>query len=66
MDKFLVSLMTFWNDITGKGEKEKGATMVEYGIMVAAIAVVVMAIAFTLGGQIAGFFSQITTKLGSV
>jgi len=35
---------------------DEGATMVEYGIMVAAIAVVVGAAAFALGGEITALF----------
>lgn len=63
MDKFMVSLMTFWNDITGKNEREKGATMVEYGIMVALIAVIVMVAVGPLGQAIAALFNQVTGAL---
>ncbi|WP_077489787.1 Flp family type IVb pilin [Sinomonas mesophila] len=66
MDRFLVSLQMFWNDITGKGEKEKGATMVEYGVMVALIAVVVMLAVGPLGTTIATLFTDIATKVGAV
>ncbi|WP_077489856.1 Flp family type IVb pilin [Sinomonas mesophila] len=66
MDKFLVSLQMFWNDITGKGEKEKGATMVEYGIMVALIAVVVMLAVGPLGTAIAGMFTSVGTTIGTL
>ncbi|GAA3282785.1 MULTISPECIES: Flp family type IVb pilin [Micrococcaceae] len=38
---------------------EKGATMVEYGIMVAAIAVVVGVAAFALGGRVTTLFGGI-------
>jgi pilus assembly protein Flp/PilA len=41
-------------------QEEKGATMVEYGIMVAAIAVVVGAAAFALGVRVDGLFAGIT------
>ncbi|MEJ1113111.1 Flp family type IVb pilin [Paenarthrobacter sp. CCNWLY172] len=40
-------------------KEEKGATMVEYGIMVAAIAVVVGAAAFALGVRVDGLFDGI-------
>ncbi|MEO3942286.1 Flp family type IVb pilin [Paenarthrobacter nicotinovorans] len=39
--------------------EEKGATMVEYGIMVAAIAVVVGVAAFALGGRVTALFGGI-------
>ncbi|WP_458108981.1 Flp family type IVb pilin [Arthrobacter sp. R3-55] len=41
-------------------KEEKGATMVEYGIMVAAIAVVVGGAAFLLGGRVLTLFNGIT------
>ena len=41
-------------------KEEKGATMVEYGIMVAAIAVVVGVAAFALGVRVDTLFSGIT------
>ncbi|MEQ4566951.1 Flp family type IVb pilin [Paenarthrobacter sp. CAP02] len=41
-------------------KEEKGATMVEYGIMVAAIAVVVGGAAFLLGGRVLALFNGIT------
>ena len=63
MNKFLVTLVSFWNDITGKDEKEKGATMVEYGIMVALIAVIVMVAVGPLGLAIQGLFNQVTGAL---
>lgn len=43
--------------------EEKGATMVEYGIMVAFIAVVVMGAVLALGPQIAGLFTSVSTAL---
>jgi pilus assembly protein Flp/PilA len=64
MDKFMASLLTFWNDIT-RTDKEKGATMVEYGIMVAFIAVVVMAVVILLGPAIAGMFQQVLDAINA-
>ena len=43
--------------------EEKGATMVEYGIMVALIAVVVMGSVLFLGPAIAALFDQVTAAL---
>lgn len=43
--------------------EEKGATMVEYGIMVALIAVVVMGSVLLLGPAIAALFDQVTAAL---
>ncbi len=39
--------------------------MVEYGLIVAAIAVVVLAAVFALGGTIKGVFTNVNTQLSS-
>ena len=44
---------------------ESGATAVEYGLMLAAIAAAVVAIAFTLGVRVEGLFEDMDTKLAS-
>lgn len=44
-------------------DEERGATAVEYGMLVALIAAVIVAIVFTLGGQIADAFSAIVDNL---
>ncbi|MCZ7525579.1 MAG: Flp family type IVb pilin [Acidimicrobiia bacterium] len=43
---------------------EAGATAVEYGMMVALIAAVIVGIVGTLGGQVADAFQTIVTALG--
>ena len=45
-------------------QEEKGATAVEYGLMVGLIAAVIIATVMTLGGQLDALFVKITTKLG--
>lgn len=42
---------------------EKGATAVEYGIMVGLIAVVIIVAVSTLGGTLDGFFDTINNTL---
>lgn len=42
---------------------EEGATMVEYGLMVALIAVVSIAIVTTLGTNIRGMFTQVSNAV---
>jgi pilus assembly protein Flp/PilA len=44
-------------------KKERGATAVEYGIMVALIAAVIITIVGTLGTQLQTMFTTISTKL---
>lgn len=43
---------------------ETGATAVEYGIMVGLIAVVIIVIVSTLGGQLAAMFQEVSDQLG--
>jgi pilus assembly protein Flp/PilA len=44
--------------------KERGATAVEYGIMVALIAAVIITIVATLGGQLSTMFQGISDEVG--
>ena len=44
---------------------KKGATAVEYGIMVAAIAAVIIAIVFVIGGQVNDAFVVVSTELAN-
>jgi len=45
-------------------ETEKGATAVEYGLMVALIAVVIIGTVALLGGKLNTMFNTVVTKLG--
>jgi pilus assembly protein Flp/PilA len=49
-------LMSFIRD-------EEGATAVEYGLMVAAIAAVIVTIVFTLGGQVNTAFTTVSNAI---
>jgi pilus assembly protein Flp/PilA len=51
-------LMKLWKD-------EEGATAVEYGLMVAAIAAVIVTIVFILGGQVNTAFTDVSTAIGA-
>lgn len=44
---------------------ESGATMVEYGVMVALIAAIAVATVATLGGYVDGAFSDVNTALNA-
>ena len=50
------SLRKFWHD-------ERGATAVEYGLFVAAIAAVIVAIVVALGDKINAAFTNVNSKL---
>jgi pilus assembly protein Flp/PilA len=43
---------------------EEAPTAVEYGLMLAAIAVVVMGVAFQLGGTVTGKFEDVDGQMG--
>lgn len=49
--------------IVGRNKDEEGATAVEYGLLVALIAAVIIAVVVLLGTQINEAFSSITDKL---
>lgn len=42
---------------------DEGATMVEYGIMVAAIAAILIAVAFAIGSQVNNAFETVNSQL---
>lgn len=46
--------------------RDKGATAVEYGLMVALIAMAIIGIVTTLGGQLSELFNRVSTAIGGV
>lgn len=61
MSALMISVISFVAGVKARlTSEEKGATMVEYGIMVAAIAVVVSVAAFALGTKVFNLFDGIT------
>jgi pilus assembly protein Flp/PilA len=46
-------------------DKDNGATAVEYGLMVALIAVVIIAAVTLLGANLAARFNQVATAVGN-
>ena len=49
----------WWNDLRTRAEEERGATAVEYALMVALIAIVIVAAVAFLGKATSNKFSQI-------
>lgn len=45
-------------------ESDEGATAVEYGLLVALIAAIIVGVVATLGGQIQAAFQTVVTALG--
>jgi len=56
MKEMLAQVMTFVKD-------EEGATAVEYGIMVAAIAAVIIAVVVSIGGKINTAFNKVDANI---
>lgn len=63
MTSLMVSMMAFVAGVKDRLASEKGATAVEYGLMVALIAVAIIGTVTALGGQLNTLFTQITGSL---
>ena len=63
MIKLFVTLQSFATVARDRMREEKGATAVEYGLMVGLIAVVIIGTVFTLGGQLNELFSRVVEEL---
>ena len=59
----LEKFIAFQLFMIAKRDEEKGATAVEYGLLVALIAAVIVTIVATLGGQINAAFTKVSTAL---
>jgi pilus assembly protein Flp/PilA len=64
MIKLFVTLETLALVARDRMREEKGATAVEYGLMVGLIAVVIIATVTLLGNQLQGLFARIAAALG--
>ena len=58
-----IALMILRDYAEDRLKQEKGATAVEYGLMVGLIAAVIIATVILLGGQLNTLFQQIVTAL---
>ncbi|WP_369045063.1 Flp family type IVb pilin [Sinomonas sp. P10A9] len=64
MDKLMVSLMTFWNDLTST-DKEKGATATEYALLVGLIALIIAVGVLAFGNALNTWFNALATKVAT-
>ena len=60
----IVALMTLADVVRNRAKEEKGATAVEYGLMVGLIAAVIITTVILLGDQLNALFEEITDALG--
>ncbi|BCW72278.1 MULTISPECIES: Flp family type IVb pilin [Arthrobacter] len=63
MTGLMVSMLAFIAGAKDRLSSEKGATAVEYGLLVALIAAVIIGVVVTLGTQINTAFTTISGKL---
>ncbi|MDO9445825.1 MAG: Flp family type IVb pilin [Dehalococcoidia bacterium] len=56
-------LMNMLAALVGVGRDEEGQTMAEYGLLLAGIAIVVMAVVLVLGPAIAATFQEVVDSL---
>jgi pilus assembly protein Flp/PilA len=59
----MVSMLAYVAGVKDRFSSEKGATAVEYGLLVALIAAVIVVVVATLGTQINAAFTTISGKL---
>src|SRR3954466_6486502 len=57
--RLYTGVTTWWNDLKGRAAEEEGATAVEYALMVALIAVVIIAAVAFLGKSASNQFSTV-------
>ena len=62
LEKLQLLTIILVNDIKAKRD-ERGATAVEYGLMVALIAIVIIGAVTLLGGNLKSLFSDAATKI---
>ncbi|CAN5261574.1 hypothetical protein BH23ACT9_BH23ACT9_36480 [soil metagenome] len=60
-----IAIRTFAHMISLRMESDRGATAVEYGLMVALIAVAIIGAVFLLGQQLNGSFTTTTNALST-
>ena len=58
-------MLTIMQRLFAARTDEKGASAVEYGLLVAAIAALIVAVVFGLGGVVKNVFSSTCTKVGA-
>jgi pilus assembly protein Flp/PilA len=64
MLRLYTGVTTWWNDLKGRVQEERGATAVEYALMVALIAVVIIAAVSLLGENASETFSTVADEVG--
>ncbi len=64
MLRLYTGVTTWWADLKGRAAEEGGATAVEYALMVALIAAVIIAAVTILGNNASEKFTEVGTAVG--
>ena len=62
--RLYTGVTTWWNDLKERAQEERGATAVEYALMVALIAVVIIAAVSLLGTNASSKFQTVAETVG--
>ena len=65
MLKLYTGLQTWWADLKGRAQEEHGATAVEYALMVALIAVVIIVAVTFIGTSADKQFNKVGSAVGN-
>jgi pilus assembly protein Flp/PilA len=65
MLQLITGVQTWWADLKGRVTEERGATAVEYALMVALIAVVIIAAVTILGTNSSSKFQTVANAVGA-
>ena len=63
--RLYTGVSTWWNDLKTRAEDEGGATAVEYALMVALIAVVIIAAVTLIGNASSSKFNQVGSAVNN-
>jgi pilus assembly protein Flp/PilA len=63
--RLYTGVTTWWNDLKERAQEERGATAVEYALMVALIAVVIIAAVSVLGTNASSKFQTVADTVGA-
>ena len=63
--RMYTGLHTWWTDLSTRAREEKGATAVEYALMVALIAAVIIAAVTLIGTNASSKFNQVGSAVGA-
>jgi len=58
-------VQTWWNGLRDRAREQKGASAVEYGLLVALIAAVIIGVVTTLGTNLKTLFTNVGTSVGT-